>query len=392
MIIEKNKCCGCGACQNICPKQCIEMKMDAEGFFYPVIDAYKCVHCDLCKKICPVEKKMDRSFPPLFFAGYNRKVDVLLDSSSGGIFWPIVETFIYDGAIVYGAVQKDKMHICHERYDDLENCKLFRKSKYLQSDVGYSYKQVKKDLDCGKTVLFSGTPCQVAALYSFLQKDYDNLFTIDVVCHGTPSRAVFDRYIEEQEKKYKKKIVSFCWRDKSQGWGPNRITMTFEDGSKYTSTSQENPMQKGFLDNWYLRPSCYECKFAKLPRIADISLADFWGYDMELTKQNNNGGISLIAVSSERGQLMFDKIKNELFFHPVTKEYACERARHLWTHPSDNPKRQKFMNDFLSGKSFESLNKKYIQPSVMDRIKRKIERVIKSCEDDCICIKNKRCN
>lgn len=376
MITDKEKCCGCGACQNICPNQCIKMIYDEEGFIYPSVDTKKCINCGLCKMVCPIDKDFGREQQSEFFAGYSKNDDILKDSSSGGMFWIILEKLVNDGAIVYGAVDSGNMNICHQRFDNFKDCELFRKSKYLQSYIGDNYRRAREDLLSGRKVLFSGTPCQIAGLYSFLNRDFDNLYTVEVVCHGTPSKAVFDKYIKEQEIKHGKKIISYCWRDKSQGWGPNRVSMTFSDGSIYSTTSQENPMQKGFLDNWYLRPSCYKCPFAKLTRTADITLADFWGYDLEMVDKNSNRGISLIVVSSDKGKSVWNAIKDNVEHHTVTKGYACEKSRHLWTYPMDNPLKHKFMKDFLNGKTFEYLDAKYINPKFHRKVINKIEKII----------------
>lgn len=376
-IQDKQKCCGCGACRDVCPTGSITMEYNDEGFRYPVIDNNKCIHCNQCKNVCPIDKKPERDHKESFYAGYTNDSSVMAASSSGGIFWPIACQFLNGGGIVYGAVLKDGINIRHERCESIEDCKKIRKSKYLQSDLTSIYQQVKQDLKAEKKVLFSGTPCQVAALYSFLGRSFDNLYTIDVICHGVPSRAVFNRYIEEQEQLHHKKIVSYCWRDKSKGWGPNQVTVVFDDGSSSTTTSQENPMQKGFLDNWYLRPSCYQCQFAKIPRVADISLADFWGYDLQLKEKNNNRGMSLIVVSSNHGQELFESIKDQVEYHEVSKEYACAKSRHLWIHPKENNNRDKFMSDFKRGKTFKYLTRKYIMPSFAEKCKRKALRVIK---------------
>ena len=353
--VSKEKCCGCGACRDICPVGCITMEYDKEGFKYPYIDYEKCTHCGLCNRVCPVDKTLKSDYQPKFYAGYTDDDEIITQSSSGGVFWPIVLCFLKENSIIYGAVLDSNLIVSHKRCETVEECLKLRKSKYLQSDLSCIYKNVKSDLNKGKKVLFSGTPCQIAALYSFLGGCPDNLYTVDVVCHGVPSQFIFKRYIEELEMRNHKKVISYCWRDKRYGWGPNRVTVVYEDGYEETEISKKNPMQRGFLDNWYLRPSCYQCEFARIPRVADISLADFWGYDIDIIS-NNNKGISLITVSSSKGKEIFDVIKDYICFHEVSEEYACSKSRHLWTHPKVNKKRKKFMNDFLQGKSFSYLH------------------------------------
>lgn len=223
---------------------------------------------------------------------------------------------------------------------------------------------------------FLGTPCQIAALYKFLNKEYEKLCTVDVVCHGVPSNKVYKKYIEEMEKRYKQKVVNIKWRDKTKGWGPNHVTLYFEDGKSCTSISRENPFQTGFLDNVYLRPSCYNCAYAKLPRIGDISLADFWGYDGELKDKNNNKGISAVIISSEIGKKIFKDIEKDILYHEVSKEYLTSRSRHAHKPPKENKDREAFFRDF-DKMSFKKISIKYHMKErkiikILKKVKRKI--------------------
>ena len=281
--------------------------------------------------------------------------------------------------IVYGVTQEGTYDVKFIRVDKEEELEKLRGSKYLQAKVNNIYSQVIQDLKTDRYVLFSGTPCQVAALYKTLGKNkYEKLFTTDVVCHGVPSNAVYRTYIAEMEKKFKKKVVAIKWRDKSYGWGPNRVTLYFDDNSKYTTISRENPFQTGFLDNIYLRPSCYKCLYAKLPRIGDISLADFWGYDGKLLEENDNKGISAIIVSSEKGAELFESIKEDLIWEEVNEKYLTDRCRHAYIHPEENSERENFFKDFKNMK-FKKLARKYnmekpMVMKVLKKIKRKVIR------------------
>ncbi len=214
-------------------------------------------------------------------------------------------------------------------------------------------------------------------LVFFLKGDYDNLITCEVICHGVPSKVLFDKYI--QEVGINKKAVSIIWRDKRNGWGPNHVSVQFDDKSELVSPSQKNPFQKGFLDNFYLRPSCYKCPFAKLPRIADISLADFWGYDGKL--KNNNQGLSAIIVSNEKGSFIWDQIKGKTMYESVSEEYVKKRSRHIWIHPIGNKLREKFFNKIKNGESFHKVMQYYTTPpfhiAVLKKIKRKVKSLIK---------------
>lgn len=377
MVNEKKDCCGCEACINICNMNCIQFTTDEYGFRYPHIDVSKCVSCRLCEKVCPMKKDASIKQEPQFYAAYNSQDErILLDSSSGGIFWLLTMMTLSKEGVVYGAY-KNGLSVLHGRGINQDECAKFRKSKYLQSRVGYSYRQAKDDLEQGKQVLFSGTPCQIAALNSYLGKDYSNLLTVDVICHGVPSQTMFDLYIKQTEKNEDSKIIGIDWRDKSKGWGPNRISIRFENGKEIDMTSRENIMQKGYLKNLYLRPSCYECKFARLPRTADISLGDFWGYDGELKSENNNRGISLVIVSTTKGSQAFETIKEKITYHQVEKEYATQKSRHIYMPPKFNPDSVAFMESLIKKKDITYLDKHFIHPRFLPRIKKRICKLYK---------------
>lgn len=361
-IVKKSNCCGCGVCVSICPKQAISLQLDEEGFLYPNIDNNLCVDCSLCNKVCPKENNFERNknYNCEFFAAYNKNRQIAIDSSSGGIFWSFVEYIIKNNGVVYGVELGDNFSVFHNRAITLEQALKFRKSKYLESNTNNIYKKVKEDLNNNKLVLFSGTPCQTAGLYSFLDKEYKNRYTCDVVCHGVPSMKVFDKYITELNSKENSTAISMCWRDKENyGWGPNHVSINFENGKKIITTSLNNPYQKGFLLNFYLRPSCYACNWAKLPRVGDISLADFWGYKGELFERNNNVGISIIVISSENGKELFENCKTSFFYHSVDKNYVISKSRHVYRHPQRKIARKYFFKD-LERHSFDFVSKKYL--------------------------------
>lgn len=383
-ILEKDKCCGCQACVNVCPKGCITMKYDEEGYIYPVVDTEKCIGCNLCTKVCHLTNKdaVKKSFieDRKFYAAYNKDSDTMKNSSSGGIFWLLAKKFIGENGVVYGVEQTSLYTVEHKRAETIDDCAPFRKSKYLQSDVNDSYKKVKEDLLNNRKVLFTGTPCQVAGLYSFLGKEYDNLYTLDVVCHGVPSMKVFKKYIKELEEDKNKKATQIVWRDKSKGWGPNRVCVTFDDGDKLVQNSKENLFQFGFLKNVYLRPSCYKCKYAKLPRIADVSLADFWGYEGVLKEENNNRGLSIVILCSKKGIEMFEAVSKDIKYHDVSEEYVKSKSRHAYLHPEENYDREYFFRD-IDKYSFNKLAEKYIKPTtakgkVMKKLRRGKDKLI----------------
>lgn len=206
-LVEKSNCCGCEVCVNVCPQKCIKMVEDEEGFRYLDIDYKKCIDCGLCEKRCPVLKEAKKDYIESleFYAGYNKNDEILKQSSSGGIFWLLAQNIIKNNGIVYGVIQNSTYDVCFQRATNLEECTKFRGSKYLQAKVNGIYRLVKEDLDKGCKVLFSGTPCQIAGLYNYLNKKYDNLYTCDVVCHGVPSNKVYRKFIEYIEQKIIKK-------------------------------------------------------------------------------------------------------------------------------------------------------------------------------------------
>ena len=356
---NKQNCCGCGACKNVCPKGCITMRQDDEGFEYPIVDGDSCINCGLCVKSCPYNfafgrhEEIEKS---ISYAAQTKNEEYLSKSSSGGIFPELAEYFLKNNGIVYGAIyDKFDRRVKHTRADNLEGLKSQIKSKYLQSDTNDCYPLVKKDLEKGFRVLFSGTPCQVAGLYSFLgNMDSNGLTTVDIVCHGVPSKAVFDRYIKELENEKGAKVVSYTWRSKHSGWKPNTIEILLEDGTAIREDSQTNKFQKGFLHNLYLRPSCYDCPFPTLPRIADISLGDFWGYDIASKINNDNVGISMVIISSKKGARVLQEISERIILEKTSLEYAKEKSVHLWNSPRENLNRKRFFKGFLTGKAFST--------------------------------------
>lgn len=361
--ISKIECTGCGACENVCPVKCIFMQVDREGFRYPVIDESRCINCGNCESVCTNRKKAcDQGGKNVkVFAAYTKDKKILNYSSSGGVFAIIAEKFLREGGIVYGA-KLENLKVMHVRICDEKNLPWIQKSKYLQSNVSLMYKQTKLDLENGYKVLFSGTPCQIAGLYAYLGKTYDNLVTCDVVCHGVPSEKVFEKFVRYEEKKYHSKMINLYWRDKRNGWHRNSIIEIFANGREIVTQSYSHSFQRGFLDNLYLRPSCYECQFCGIPRVADISLADYWQADKhnaEFASRNADEGISAIIASGDVGIELFEKIKEHCVWKEMDVSIVKECSRHSWLPPLKNKDRELFFEDFPK-KSYKILMKKYI--------------------------------
>ncbi|WP_303790531.1 Coenzyme F420 hydrogenase/dehydrogenase, beta subunit C-terminal domain [Ruminococcus flavefaciens] len=306
MIIldDKTNCSGCHACANACPKNCISMVSDEEGFWYPQVNKEKCIDCGLCEKVCPIIHKWqpDDSRKTTAIAAINLNEEIRLESSSGGIFTLIAEKIIDQGGVVFGAAFSDDFksvrHICVDNKADLEK---LRGSKYVQSKISDTYKHAKEYLDSGRKVLFSGTPCQIGGLYSYLRKPYENLLTQDIICHGVPSPMVWEKYVEKRERKAASEMQRVFFRHKKYGWKSFSMAIEFTNHTKYIRTLLEDPYMRLFLSNSCLRPSCYSCSFKTESRQADISLADFWGVQYTAPKMDDDKGTSLVIIHSEKG-------------------------------------------------------------------------------------------
>ena len=265
-IKAKQECCGCYACYNICPQSCISMQIDEEGFWYPVVDQERCIDCGLCEKSCPVLNKSIVDNYPTAYAAVNKDKHIRNQSSSGGLFTIVAESIIRNNGIVFGAGFDDDFNVVHSWTDNIAGLNQFRGSKYIQSCIGTTYKEARDFLKQGKKVLFSGTPCQIAGLKSYLGKDYDNLMCIDIICHGVPSPNVWRRYKEALEERSQGKTLRIAFRSKVCGWKLFSLSFSFDNDKEYSKRLTEDIYLKGFLQNLYLRPSCYNCHFKTINR------------------------------------------------------------------------------------------------------------------------------
>lgn len=378
-IINKSECSGCYACSNACPVDAICLKEDVEGIRYPSINIDICINCEKCEKVCPLKNAelvtpVDNSvYESQFYAG-QLKTEPLSEVSSGGVFWAFTLAVLNNKGVVYGAAQENVDHIFHVRTENVDEAKRLRRSKYFQSDIGNCYIEVEKDLKNGRLVLFSGTACQIAGLNMFLgNKSYDNLFTCDVVCHGVPSMLVWRKYRDEYEKRTGKKITDLVFRDKSLGWSKNQYKITFDDGSEVKEKSTQHLFHAGYLQGLFYRPSCGSCKFSHLPRIADITLADFWRYKGKLHDANSyDVGVSLITVNNQKGERLLDKAANYIVIEPTSRELALESCRHLNENPTENPNREAFFK-VLNVNGYFAAAERYIK---IEKVPTLVRRVI----------------
>ncbi len=307
-VSHPKDCCGCSACAQICPRKCIDLRADKEGFLYPVVNKEACTSCGLCEKACPVINQSTNSKPVLTLAAINMNHETRLQSSSGGIFSLLAEETINKDGVVFGAAFNKNWEVEHIYIEGKEHIDKLRGSKYVQSRIGESYKQAKAFLNAGREVLFSGTPCQIAGLKKFLRKDYNNLKTVDVVCHGTPSPKVWRKYLEEVSLEHNvAKITNIQFRCKTNGWKNYSLTIKHKDRDGIERVLQEsfgeNIFMKCFLNNLCLRPSCYACPARDGKSGSDITLADLWGTESICPDMDDDKGTSLVLLRNKDFEL-----------------------------------------------------------------------------------------
>ncbi len=323
---EKKDCCGCGACAQACPFDAISMKEDEIGFLYPYIDADRCRNCGICDKVCGFTE--DNPFlsdgEPKLFAAKHKNETVRAASTSGGAFTALSDYVIQKGGIVFGAAYDKDMCVSHMLAENTAERNKFRSSKYVQSDIKNTYVEAEEYLKKGKLVLFTGTPCQIASLHTFLKKDYENLITMDVVCHGVPSRRLWREFLDLLEKKYHSKIVAVNFRDKRDfGWHRPQMAYEYEDGKSHSFCGDQSFFQM-FNTNLFLRPSCLKCKLISYHRPSDISVADYWGIERFRKDFDDNKGTSMILLNTKKGEALFDNVKSQMEYFETGKEYCWQ--------------------------------------------------------------------
>lgn len=312
LTVDYEKCTGCGACVQRCPKQCISWTQREFGFRYPQIDKDACVNCGQCEKVCPIDKALEVSAEQKAYAAVHKDDEVLAKSTSGGAFTAIADAVFAQDGIVYGAAMLDGMQVKHIRTSGKDDFEGLRSSKYLQSDTGTTYQMVEQDLKQGKTVLYSGTPCQIDGLKNFLGKDYENLYTVDIVCHGVGSQAYFDKYMDYARERYGK-IKALRFRSKEYaGWSCGGVVVVDSSDclKKIPYRDFDNYYYSYFLSGDIYRKSCYSCKYANTNRVGDFTLGDYWGVEaLNLPLQTENG-CSLLLVNNRHAMQLLDEIES----------------------------------------------------------------------------------
>ena len=384
-IIDKKNCCGCSACVQRCPKQCILLSEDEEGFLYPKVDETKCVNCGLCEKVCPILNPQEKIQPQEVLAVKNPNEEERMASSSGGVFLPLAREVLNKGGVVFGAVYDANWEVHHVYAEKIEDVYPMMGSKYLQSRIENTYKEAEQFLKQGREVMFVGSPCQIAGLRTFLRnKEYPNLFAVDFLCHGVPSPGVWRRYLaetysvseaDEQSRRQatagknsvlfsslnaKSPIGDIKFRDKAEsGWKKFRFVVRQKSASKADQNTvlssdihYDNPFMRGFLSNIYLRPSCYECRCKNGVNHSDLIIGDYWAARVTDQDFDDDKGVGLVLVNTVKGKAYFDKLKMEVRQSTLEKANLCNGGFN--EHAIPHPKRAIFFQLAQQGKTVET--------------------------------------
>ena len=370
---KKNECSGCSACEKICPVGAISLVEDKEGFKYPEISEEKCIHCGQCDKICgfvPPNRKMELSKA---YGVKHQNIETRFTSRSGGAFVAFSNWILKQNGVIYGAAMQTDCTVKHIRAVSSFERDLMKNAKYVQSDMNDVYPLIAEDLNKDKMVLFSGTPCQVAGLYAYVNTKKINttqLYTCDLVCHGVPSPKVWKDYVRYIKDKYGEEIRVANFRDKSFGWDSHCESFVLESGKKIVSRDYTDL----FYEHIMLRPSCHKCHFANVNRVADLTLADFWGIEKNNPEFDDNKGVSLVLVNSDKGKMLFEKSTSELDFFECELKNCIQPT--LVRPSSASGRREEFWNDYQTIEFGEFLNKYTTPLSVTQKVKRNLKQIM----------------
>lgn len=405
---EKKDCCGCSACVQRCPKQCISLQEDNEGFLYPKVDEDTCIHCGLCEKVCPIINQAVKINPLKVLAVKNRNEEERMNSSSGGVFLPLAREVIAKGGVVFGAVYDEQWEVHHVYAEKIEDVYPMMGSKYLQSRIENTYRETEQFLKQGREVMFVGSPCQIAGLRTFLRgKEYSNLLTVDFLCHGVPSPGVWRRYLAEtySEVSLKEKcrlqaaagknsvllsslnatspIGDIKFRDKREsGWKKFRFVVRQKSAFKADKISvlssdihYDNPFMRGFLSDIYLRPSCYECKCKNGVNHSDLTIGDYWAARVTDQDFDDDKGVGLVLVNTSKGKEYFDRLNMTVRKSDLDKANLCNGGFNEHTHA--HPKRALFFALIYQGKTIKDAVDICLKISLSSRVKNKTKRLVK---------------
>ena len=378
--LQKKKaiCSGCQACGNVCPTGAISYCYDDEGFLYPKLNQSVCINCQKCISVCPCLNEPQKNAVQETFACKCVDLEERISSSSGGIFAVLARIVLQKGGYVCGAVFDPDFLVKHKLISDEKELDKLKGTKYVQSQMNGLYSDIKVKLESGSLVLFSGTPCQVAGLFSFLGKDYSNLITIDIICHGVPSPIVWQQYLKEISHNRVLKEVNF--RNKGNGINDATMDFIFDDNSIDQYRLLDNPYYRGFINNYFLRPSCFECKFKGLKRCSDITIGDFWAIKEFYPYFADNYGVSAVIIRTKKAKKMLKESEARVELIPVKAKHLSVWNENLLQSVELPSERELFYSSIKNGKgiieTIESIRKprntEDNRKSVIDRIKRKI--------------------
>lgn len=379
-----DKCTGCHSCEQVCPSKSIVFKKNKEGFSYPVISD-SCIDCSACLNYCHINNNAEMRLPIICYAAYINDCDLLKKSTSGGIFAALALNIIKNNGVVAGCCESETGNVNHIIIDDINDIVLLQGSKYTESNTEGIYIAVKKELVDEKKVLFSGTPCQIAGLKTFLRKEYDNLITVDIVCHGVPSQMLYKEYIDWESKKNKGKIEKFLFRSKQKhGWS---LTYRMELKKNRKLIVKEHiatlsPYYYHFLQGINYRESCYKCKYAQPKRVSDITLCDFWGIEKVLPEFDNNNGVSGVLLNTEKGIQAWEQINSTVSYKSIPYEKIMNNNGQLNAPTKRTVIRDNYY-DFVNENGFDGVSRRYtsiktlIKDSLKDLIPNKLRQKIK---------------
>lgn len=359
-IVENKKCFLCKACVNRCPKKAISFNDNDAAFSYPVIQQEKCIRCNVCQRKCPALSHNFAFHTTLhYYIAQHMTEDIIKQSSSGGMFSAFAEDVINQGGVVFGAsYDKTSQFVRHISVTKIEDLARLRGSKYVQSDIGYSYKEAEHFLKENRVVLFSGTPCQIAGLKMFLGKDYSNLITVDLICQGTPSADIFQSYLHYFEKKHHCKVIDFKFRDQRYGWGKiGSIVYLKGNRQKVKVISYANSSFYDYSSKaMFYKESCYTCPFAQEKRVGDITLGDFWGIANYKPAGFQKKGISVLFTNTQAGDLFFEKVKTKCHWEKIEKDIAFYNNGNLM-HPTKRPIEKGNLIKIYNSEGYQGLDK-----------------------------------
>ena len=385
--MKENMCSECNACIQICTHQAIQLKVNQEGFAYPEIDSEKCINCNLCNKVCPMQngdKTKSVNIKTLAVQTLDNKT--LQKSSSGGVFSLIALYVLDQGGIVYGAAWDSNMQLHHIGAETEKDLEKLRGSKYVHSDIGNSFREIKEHLKQGRIVYFTGTPCQVSALKLFLRKPYDNLITSDLICHGTPSQKLFNAFLENMEKELEEKIIDYKFRDKKiAGWScSSSSALSVKKGGKRKYHIYDKNMRAyylAFIKGDITREDCYQCPFTTVERTGDITLADFWDiHKYHPTFPNLPDGVSLILINSNKGNNIWEQVKSKTHYQLSSLNIAVQTCnKNLYTPTTRPPERDtsyrnafedivKFRDSYLNNENPRKIYLSYYKRKIRNNI------------------------